>query len=470
MSKMKYKPVIQGAFLGLVALGLGSLMYKLNTEPEAISEIDNRMLAEWEVTDEESFTGMVDDYLSDRIGFRSQAIDLYTELNDSVFGMMVHPQYTWGKDGYVFSKMSNETCDEEFEDLFCNYLKRVQDYCEERGVPFIYCLNPSKTSVYREYLPEGYTYKDLTNKSMEKKLKEYGVNYISNEELLIEKHKTEQVYNKEYDAGHWNELGAFYGTNHLLEKVAEYFPSVKQLEFSDFEIYEDEQFSLPVSKFNIDEIVPYFDNLKEGDLEDHTEEYSALKMDKDYNEKVILVNQGEDTEDLPRVLMFQGSYYNANERYRLIESSFKEYDAIHNYENFMDFDYYFNIFQPDLVILETAEYTLNGDYFSWDSLNEKILNPVLNLSEHEGDLRNLSDLSYKVKEEEGCLVKLLIPRKELGIGDTWPARGYLIMDGKQFDFKVEEDGSVSCTLDEKNFKEEGAQVYFEAWVEGEDYK
>ncbi len=469
MNKMKFKPVIQGAFLGLVALGLGSLMYKLNTEPEAISEIDNRMLTEWEVTEDKDFTSMVDDYLSDRIGFRSEAIDLYTELNNDIFGMMVHPQYTWGKDGYVFSKMSDETCDEEYEDLFCNYLKMVQDYCEARGVPFIYCMNPSKTSVYREYLPEGYHYKDMVNTTMEKKLKEYGINYISNEELLIEKHKTEQVYNKLYDAGHWNELGAFYGTNHLLEKVAEYYPAVKQLQLSDFNIWEEEQLTLPVSKFNIDEKVPYFENLKEGDLEDHTEEYSAIELNEEYQERVMLVNTGEDTEDLPRVLMFQGSYYNANERYRLIETSFKEYDAIHNYENFLDFDYYFNIFQPEVVILETAEYTINGNYFSWDGLQYKILNPVLDLTEHADDLRNLSDLNYEV-EEEGCLVKIHIPREEMGIGDAWPARGWLIMDGKQFDFKVEEDGSISCTVDEKNFKEEGAQVYIEPWIEGQDYR
>ncbi len=94
---------------------------------------------------------------------------------------------------------------------------------------------------------------------------------------------------------------------------------------------------------------------------------------------------------------------------------------------------------------------------------------MLDLTEHADDLRNLSDLNYEV-EEEGCLVKIHIPREEMGIGDAWPARGWLIMDGKQFDFKVEEDGSISCTVDEKNFKEEGAQVYIEPWIEGQDYR
>ncbi len=463
MSKMKYKPLIQGAFLGLVALGLGSLMYKLNTEPEAVSEIDNRMLTEWG-NEEEDFTSMMDDYLSDRIGFRSQAIDLYTELNDQLFGEMVHPQYTWGKDGYVFFKMGNETCDETYVDLFCAYLKQAQTYCEDRGVPFIFCLNPNKTSVYQEYLPEGYEYKDLVNKTMEKKLKEYGINYISNEQLLIEKHKTDQVYNVQYDAGHWNDLGCFYGSNHLLEKVAEYFPAVKQLELSDFEIYDVEQTSLPVSKFDIDEITPYFANPKEEYLEDHTEDYSALEVDQNYNEKVVKINLAaeadEDGNELPRVLMFQGSYYNSLERFRLIDSSFKEYDVIHNYENVLNLDYYFNVFQPEIVIFEAAEYTINGNYFSWDGLYNKSLNPVLDLEAHEADLKALSEYAYD-KEEEGSLVKVSIQKDQVTSDGNEVSRGWLVMNGKQFDFSVKEDGSVSCTVDVKNFDEAGAEVYFE---------
>lgn len=101
---------------------------------------------------------MVDDYINDRVGMRTEAIDTYTLLNDKVFGMMIHPTYTYGKDGYIFFQMSIESPEPTFFDLFCAYLRQVQDYCEERNVPFIYCLNPSKITVYEKYLPEGYQY------------------------------------------------------------------------------------------------------------------------------------------------------------------------------------------------------------------------------------------------------------------------------------------------------------------------
>ena len=158
--------------------------------------------------------------------------------------------------------------------------------------------------------------------------------------------------------------------------------------------------------------------------------------------------------------MFQGSYYNSLERFRLIDSSFKEYDVIHNYENVLNLDYYFNVFQPEIVIFEAAEYTINGNYFSWDGLYNKSLNPVLDLEAHEADLKALSEYAYD-KEEEGSLVKVSIQKDQVTSDGNEVSRGWLVMNGKQFDFSVKEDGSVSCTVDVKNFDEAGAEVYFE---------
>ncbi|MEI3142028.1 MAG: hypothetical protein V8S77_01985 [Oscillospiraceae bacterium] len=34
------------------------------------------------------------------------------------------------------------------------------------------------------------------------------------------------MFNRQYDAGHWNELGCFYGTKHLLARIHEDIPEV----------------------------------------------------------------------------------------------------------------------------------------------------------------------------------------------------------------------------------------------------
>lgn len=441
---------IKICFLIALCVMLALPLVAFNFEEDYASPIDNRMLTEWDLYTGD-ITGMVDSYLDDRIGFRTEAIDTYTELNDEVFGMMIHPTYTYGKEGYVFFQMSYESPEPTFFDLFCTYLRQVQDYCEERDVPFIYCLNPSKITVYEQYLPERYHYQNKVNTIMREKLEEYGINYITNEDLLKEKSRTEQVYNVKYDAGHWNDLGAFYGTNHLLEKVSEYFPEVNPRDLSEFEVTQIHQTSLPVSHFEISEDVPFFADKNQDNIEDISEEYRGMKMDLNYNEFSCRVNHRENAEKLPRVLVFQGSYY--NERHQFMQSAFQEYDAIHNYENFINFDYYFNIFQPDCVILETAEYATNGAYFSYDGLAHKELNPVLDVNEHEEELIPLEEMDYTL-EEDGSLLTI-------GFADeSDAARGWLVIGERQFDISMEESGA-ECTIDKKYFVEGEARVYFQ---------
>src|SRR5699024_12618483 len=105
-------------FLGILCVALVLPLIFFNFEKNYASPIDNRMLTEWDPAGGD-VTEMVESYINDRIGFRTEAIDAYTELNDKVFGMMVHPTYTYGKDGYVFFQMSYENPDPEIGRASC---------------------------------------------------------------------------------------------------------------------------------------------------------------------------------------------------------------------------------------------------------------------------------------------------------------------------------------------------------------
>ncbi|EGQ78353.1 hypothetical protein HMPREF9094_2402, partial [Fusobacterium animalis ATCC 51191] len=59
----------------------------------------------------------------DRIGGRERIINLYTELNDKVFNLLVHPTYTYGKDGYIFFKMKRNIEYEEYHRKFAETIK-----------------------------------------------------------------------------------------------------------------------------------------------------------------------------------------------------------------------------------------------------------------------------------------------------------------------------------------------------------
>lgn len=119
-------------------------IFNFDFTENAVSEIDNRELAANPLTNRgEDFTSDMENYVNDRIGFRNEMIYGYTVLNDKLFGKMVHPSYSYGKDGYVFGAgVSTDIGYGEFHEVFADMVKEIQDYCEESGIPFLFVFNP----------------------------------------------------------------------------------------------------------------------------------------------------------------------------------------------------------------------------------------------------------------------------------------------------------------------------------------
>ncbi|MDO5018088.1 MAG: hypothetical protein Q4E02_02185 [Lagierella massiliensis] len=244
----------------LMCIGLMVLIPVLNFnfKPNSVSAIDNRKLAESPFGQISGFTENLKNYINDRIGLRELAINLNTQMNDKLFNEMIHPSYEYGKDGQVFFKLKVEDPNYEFLDKYVDHVKNIQEYCNSRNVLFIYVNNPSKTTIYRDYLPEGYNYNNKLLDYLRLKLKEEEIEFVDNALILEEKAKEEQVFNVKYDVGHWNDLGAYYGINNILERVKKYYPQVKFNSMEDFNIVKETMTSLPVSQFKINEEVEKF--------------------------------------------------------------------------------------------------------------------------------------------------------------------------------------------------------------------
>lgn len=86
-------------------------------------------------------------------------------------------------------------------------------------------------------------------------------------------------------------------------------------------------------------------------------------------------------ENAPDLLFFRESYL--HDRLKFVENQVHNLYAVHNYENVLDFEYYFNIFQPDCVMLENAEYATTERYFDYEKIISKTFNSVLDKSELE---------------------------------------------------------------------------------------
>lgn len=350
-----------------VLLFLPVLMFDFTEN--AVSEIDNRELAANPLTnDGEDFTVDVENYVNDRIGFRNEMIYGYTVLNDKLFGKMVHPSYTYGKDGYVFGQGVNvSTYYGEYHENFADMVKRIQDYCEARNVPFLFVFNPAKPAVLREYIAEGVNYNREWVDDFFKALDKRGVHYLDNTKTLLDaKRKGINVFNKKYDANHWNDLGAYYGTNAILQVLKKDLPNVHVNTPEDVLFTETKRESLLVSRFPINEMVP------EAEIYPVTEDLgdkfvNELELDENYGAFGYFCNTERKEEGGPKALVFQGSYMN-HYGYKFLQNAFGEYIYVHDYQNVLNFPYYYNIFKPECVIFEVAEYTFNDSYFFSDGM------------------------------------------------------------------------------------------------------
>lgn len=353
---------IQVIFLFLFIILLLIPLCLIKTGNNVVSSIDNRELVEFPDFSEKNWKNELESYLADRIGCRSFLINLNTVFNDKVFGKMVHPMYTYGTDGYVFFRMHKNLEYEEFHHQFALMVKKIQEYCEERGIKFYFLFNPEKISVYSRYLPKGVYYNDDWVRQFFNELDLLEVNYVDNSELLKERSYSEQVFNKKFDAGHWNDLGMFYGLNNLFEKMSYDFPDVRKLTFDDFSISNQKMKSLWVSHFAINEDVPVFK--KKIEVENLTNCYSKeIPLNNNYHNFVYLKNESDNCGKLPRILLFQGSYLNRNNEFIINNAS--ETISIHNYQNVLDADYYINVFNPDCVVFDMAEYVFYNTYFDF---------------------------------------------------------------------------------------------------------
>ncbi len=343
-------------------------IFFFNFKPDTISEIDNRKLAENPFTQEGSLTTNIGNYISDRIGFRNEMISAYAIFNDKLFNKMVHPTYSYGKDGYVFGAgMTTKGLFSDYHIAFADMVLEIQNYCEDRDIPFIFVFNPAKPAILTEYIPTEKNYsRDWVDKFM-KELDARNINYIDNTVTL--KNATNNgkaVFNQKYDANHWNSLGAFYGTNAILEKMKEVLPNTHINQLNEFNVSEKVEKYLPVSKFPIDEKV-YTYSIK-NNVTSTTDSYNKLlEIDQSYSAFGVYTNEKRKNEGAPSALVFQGSYMNG---YGLpfMMNALGEYVYVHDYQNIMNLPYYINIFKPECVVFEVAEYTFSEQYFSLEKM------------------------------------------------------------------------------------------------------
>ncbi|MEG1311770.1 MAG: alginate O-acetyltransferase [Romboutsia sp.] len=366
-------------FIGIITLPI----INMNLKPEQVSEIDNRVLMEKSEVLTGDFTSNFEQYIEDRIGFRTSMISAYTNSMDYMFNYMVHPTYEYGQEGYIYSKLSREVFHKDFQEVYSDYILNVQQYCEGRGIEFLYAVEPSKATVYPEFLPKGCNYKNIDLDYFLKLLDEKNINHVYTGDALIEAKSNYQVFDEKFDAGHWNETGAIVGSSEILYKLNEQNENIDKFDFNNYEVVKYKNTSLPVSRFEIDE-----ETLRYELIEPKAKPIDMFAENIRINERYTNFShyKNEENTDAPRILVFAGSYFNNKDKF--LTKSFSEYVKVHNYHNIIDIDYYINLFNPDIVLFESTEYTHNSNYFNTDVMCTTIYNKPLK------DYENISKTQF----------------------------------------------------------------------------
>lgn len=374
--------VLKIIVISLFSLVLLLPMVLFNYKPNAVSETDNRMLAESpfspEVWGTGEFTENFDKYIEDRIGLREAMILAKTTLYDIFFGEFVHPMYTEGKNDYLFGSgiTTASVVYNSYHERFALMVKEIQNYCDARNIPFVFVFNPAKPALYKEHLPSGINYSRQWVTDFLSRLDSLGVRYIDNTKTLqAQKDNGVAVFNRKFDPNHWNYTGAYYGTNAIIEELKADYPQLKLNTEADFTLSFEHKETLLESQYPINEDVPKIEFNKKA--QNVTELYKDnIYLNKSYQSFGYYKNDDRNEEGAPKLLMFQGSYMNEYGR-EFMANAFSEYIHVHDYQNVIDFPYYFNAFKPDCVVFEVAEYTFMSTYFSYEKMGSINYNPTL---------------------------------------------------------------------------------------------
>lgn len=416
-----------------------------NLETDSVSAIDNRTLTENPFTLEGDLTDNIQNYINDRIGFRDEMVTAYTVLNDRMFGKMVHPSYSYGKEGFVFG--AGITTYNEFSDFhvaFADMVSEIQAYCTDRNVPFLFVFNPAKPAVYQDKIADGVNYNrewvDLFFEELDKR----NVNYLDNTQTFTNLRKNGiDGFNQKFDANHWNDLGAFYGTQAMLEQMAQSCDNIHVNELDEFTVSEKQETTLLVSKFPINEHVPSISlNISNSSL--YNDYFPEIEINDSYQGFGYYVNNSDNVKETPSVLVFQGSYMNSY-GYKYMINAFEKYVYVHDYQNVINFPYYYNIFQPECVIFEVAEYTFSNRYFNYDNMTHIDYNPPL--SSLEQDMYKAVNYGKDdISVEKGKTLTEI----------TWYTNEtyqyiWIMIDGNHYDMQ-KVDGGYKATIETKRYE------------------
>lgn len=355
---MKKEPLfIRNCVISVCALGIlggTGAMTLIRHFPEIQEEISDTAVRHEDLA--KKMTAVIeksDEVWNSHLAFRKYFSALDSNMKYYLTGDFASNQVFLGKEDWLFYKTTTDGdpiadykgeeqySEEEMQRTVWN-MRHFQQILKKKGIEFAIFIAPNKEEVYSKYLPD--TIQKVNEKNRTDLLVEYlremtDIPVIYPKKELCEAAQTEMLYYK--NDTHWNQKGAFIGTQVLLEQVY----GKKKRDLSDQEF----------KKIQLERKDPNYNDLSrmvgmDGKFYDE-ESYEIIpeKKDKKIEESVFLIGDSFGVSFLP-----------------CLQAEFEEVTYCHRDSQNMGL---LEQKKPDLVILEYVErYTGEMDEFVWDNV------------------------------------------------------------------------------------------------------
>lgn len=177
------------------------------------------------------FPSDFDKYINDHVAFKNQFVRLNNIIDLELFKQSTSSKVIVGKDKWLFYKSGEDgdpigcyqgtnLFNNEQLNIIKNNINNIQKKLEKQNRKFVLYIAPNKEQIYSEYMPEYI--KVINEHRRVDQVVEYlrentTVPIVYPKEELLEVKKNKDVFHK-YDT-HWNSVGAFVGTQQLVEEL-----------------------------------------------------------------------------------------------------------------------------------------------------------------------------------------------------------------------------------------------------------
>ncbi len=431
-----------------------------NTKKDVISNIDNKQLYNFE--DNSTIRDKLKSseyYLSDRLGFRNELVSLYMNFNDRIFNTVKNPLYDYGLNEELYFKFTKPNEDEEFVENFFNFLLDLQDFYEERNIEFLFVLEPKKNEIYSEFVPDYVHLEDYNYKKLIELIENSNLNYLNNNNALIEAKKYNRVYSKKSDVGHWTDDGAIAAINNIISELKHLGYTLDLIDLKNYNKEEIIDEYMPSSNLKINEkIIKYrlkdkhfanFFDEKEKDVNNPIVNYNMKiwnEISINNQHRYFDIMENYHVENNYNLLFFRGSYFTDKEKF--IGELFHKVTAVHNYQNLLEPEYYTNFGKPDIVILELAQGTISPNYFN----NDKVLNKKFSKPYSYNKNNPVKELENSIIEINSNNKEVLIDL-EISLNDIFDS-AYIKLDDIIYDINLNNENTNTSNFFTSILKED----------------